>query len=100
MLVYTEETPTGTPSATPRRPVLSTRGKRRCSSQGCSRSTSLSPRSTRKVINTGKGSLVDDITRLVDTSRLDGRNMSRVIRVLYDHLDVVQFEDLLDQFRQ
>ena len=45
-----------------------------------------------------KGSLVDDLTRLIDVAKLNGRGMSRVVRVLYDHLDVDQFADLLERF--
>ena len=42
-----------------------------------------------------KGSLVDDLERLIDVGKLNGREMCRVIRVLYDYLDVEQFEVML-----
>ena len=45
-----------------------------------------------------KRSLVDDLGRLIDAVRLDGRGLNRVIKVLYDYLDAEQFEDLLDLF--
>lgn len=44
-----------------------------------------------------KGSLVDDLTRLIDPIKLTGNEMSRIIRVLYDYLDVDQFCDLLER---
>ena len=44
-----------------------------------------------------KGSLVDDLRRLIDVGKLDGREMCRVIRVLYDYVDVEQFGELLDR---
>lgn len=45
-----------------------------------------------------KGSLVDDLIRIVEVGRLDGRNMSRVVRVLFDYLDTEQFEIILERF--
>lgn len=45
-----------------------------------------------------KASLVDDLSRLIDVKKLDGRGMSRVIRVLYDYLDVDQFAEILERF--
>ena len=42
-----------------------------------------------------KGSLVDDLGQLIDVGKLNGREMCRVIRVLYDYLDVEQFEVML-----
>ena len=44
-----------------------------------------------------KGSLVDDLGRIIDTSRLDAPGMARVVRVIYDYLDVDAFEALLDR---
>ena len=44
------------------------------------------------------GSLVDNLARMIDVRKLDGRGMSRVVKVLFDHLDVIQFEDILDRF--
>jgi hypothetical protein len=44
-----------------------------------------------------KGSLVDDLRRLIDVGKLDGREMCRVVRVLYDYLDVEQFGELLER---
>ena len=44
-----------------------------------------------------KGSLVDDLRRLIDVGKLDGREMCRVIRVLYDYVDVEQFGELLER---
>ena len=44
-----------------------------------------------------KGSLVDDLRRLIDVGKLDGREMCRVVRVLYDYLDVEQFEEMLER---
>ena len=44
------------------------------------------------------GSLVDNLVRMIDVRKLDGRGMSRVVKVLFDHLDVIQFEDILDRF--
>ena len=44
-----------------------------------------------------KGSLVDDLGRLIDLKRLNGSEMCRVVRVLYDYLDVEQFESLLER---
>ena len=51
----------------------------------------------RKGIQYWKGSLVDDLCRLLDVGRLDGRCMSRVVRVLYDYLDVDQFCEVLER---
>ena len=45
-----------------------------------------------------KGSLVDDLARIIDLKKLDGRNMSRIVRVLYDYLDVDQFALILERF--
>ena len=42
-----------------------------------------------------KGSLVDDLERLIDVGKLNGREMCRVVRTLYDYLDVEQFGELL-----
>ena len=44
-----------------------------------------------------KGSLVDDLRRLIDVWKLNGREMCRVIRVLYDYVDVEQFGELLER---
>ena len=44
-----------------------------------------------------KGSLVDDLRRLIDVGKLNGREMCRVIRVLYDFVDVEQFGELLER---
>ena len=44
-----------------------------------------------------KGSLVDDLGRIIDTSRLDAPGMARVDRVIHDYLDVAAFEALLDR---
>lgn len=44
-----------------------------------------------------KGSLVDDLGRLINTSKLDAPGMCRVVRVLYDYVDVEQFEALLER---
>ena len=44
-----------------------------------------------------KGSLVDDLGRIIDVQKLSGREMCRVIRVLYDYIDVDAFEALLDR---
>ena len=44
-----------------------------------------------------KGSLVDDLGRLIDVGKLDGREMCRVVRVLYDFVDVEQFGELLER---
>ena len=38
-----------------------------------------------------KGSLVDDLGRLIDVRRLTASEMCRVVRVLYDYVDVEQF---------
>ena len=42
-----------------------------------------------------KGALVDDLERLIDVGKLNGREMCRVVRVLYDYVDVEQFAELL-----
>jgi hypothetical protein len=47
-----------------------------------------------------KGSLVDDLRRLIDVGKLDGREMCRVVRTLYDFLDVEQFGELLERMGQ
>ena len=44
-----------------------------------------------------KGSLVDDLERLIDVGKLNGREMCRVVRVLYDYVDVEQFAELLER---
>ena len=44
-----------------------------------------------------KGSLVDDLERLIDVGKLNGREMCRVVRTLYDYLDVEQFAELLER---
>jgi len=44
-----------------------------------------------------KGSLVDDLGRLIDVGKLNGREMCRVVRVLYDYIDVEQFAELLER---
>ena len=44
-----------------------------------------------------KGSLVDDLERLIDVRKLNGREMCRVVRMLYDYLDVGQFAELLER---
>lgn len=44
-----------------------------------------------------KGSLVDDLARLIDIRKLDGRNMSRIVRLLFDYLDVDQFAEFLER---
>jgi len=44
-----------------------------------------------------KGSLVDDLGRLINATKLNGREMCRVVRVLYDFLDVEQFAELLER---
>ena len=43
-----------------------------------------------------KAALVDDLGRLIDVRKLNGREMCRVVRVLYDFMDVKQFESLLE----
>ena len=43
-----------------------------------------------------KAALVDDLGRLIDVRKLNGREMCRVVRVLYDFMDVEQFESLLE----
>ena len=47
-----------------------------------------------------KGCLVDDLRRLIDVGKLDGREMCRVVRTLYDYLDVEQFGELLERMGQ
>ena len=47
-----------------------------------------------------KGALVDDLGRLIDVGKLDGREMCRVVRVLYDYVDVEQFAELLERMGQ
>jgi len=44
-----------------------------------------------------KGSLVNDLMRLIDATRLTGSEAAQVIRVMYDYLDAEQFEDLLER---
>ena len=44
-----------------------------------------------------KGSLVDDLARLIDVRKLGGRNMSRIVRLLFDYLDVDQFAEFLER---
>jgi len=44
-----------------------------------------------------KRSLVDDLERLIDVGKLNGREMCRVVRTLYDYLDVEQFGELLER---
>ena len=44
-----------------------------------------------------KGSLVNDLMRLIDATRLTGSEAARVIRVMYDYLDAEQFEELLER---
>lgn len=44
-----------------------------------------------------KGSLVNDLMRLIDTGRLTGAEAARIIRVVYDSLDAEQFEELLER---
>jgi len=44
-----------------------------------------------------KRSLVDDLGRLIDVGKLNGREMCRVVRTLYDYLDVEQFAELLER---
>ena len=44
-----------------------------------------------------KGSLVDDLARLIDVKKLDGQNMSRIVRLLFDYLDVDQFAEILER---
>jgi hypothetical protein len=51
----------------------------------------------RKGLQYWKGCLVDDLRRLIDVGKLDGRQMCRVVRVLYDYLDVEQFGELLER---
>ena len=44
-----------------------------------------------------KRSLVDDLGRLIDVRRLTASEMCRVVRTLYDYLDVEQFAELLER---
>ena len=44
-----------------------------------------------------KGSLVDDLGRMINTSKLDAPGMARVVRTLYDYLDVEEFEGMLER---
>lgn len=44
-----------------------------------------------------KGSLVNDLMRLIDATRLTGSEAARVIRVMYDYLDAEQFGELLER---
>jgi len=44
-----------------------------------------------------KRSLVDDLGRLINATKLNGAEMCRVVRVLYDFLDVEQFEVMLER---
>ena len=44
-----------------------------------------------------KAALVDDLGRLIDVRKLNGREMCRVVRTLYDYLDVEQFEVMLER---
>ena len=44
-----------------------------------------------------KGSIVDDLGRLINATKLNGAEMCRVVRVLYDFLDVEQFEVMLER---
>ena len=44
-----------------------------------------------------KRSLVDDLERLIDVRKLNGREMCQVVRTLYDYLDVEQFGELLER---
>ena len=44
-----------------------------------------------------KAALVDDLGRLIDVRKLNGREMCRVVRTLYDYLDVEQFAELLER---
>ena len=44
-----------------------------------------------------KGSLVNDLMRLIDATRLTGSEAAMVIRVMYDYLDAEQFEELLER---
>lgn len=43
-----------------------------------------------------KKTLVDDLSRLIDIRKLSSREMCQVIRLVYDHLDVEQFTELLE----
>lgn len=44
-----------------------------------------------------KGSLVNDLMRLIDVQRLTGSEAARIIRVVYDYLDAEQFEEILER---
>lgn len=44
-----------------------------------------------------KGSLVDDLRRLIDVGKLSASEMCKVVRILYDFLDVEQFRELLER---
>ena len=44
-----------------------------------------------------KGALVDDLGRLIDVGKLNGREMCRVVRTLYDYLNVEQFAEVLER---
>jgi len=44
-----------------------------------------------------KTSLVDDLGRLIDVAKLDGRGMNKIVRVLYDYHDVDQFAEILER---
>ena len=44
-----------------------------------------------------KRSLADDLRRLIDVGKLNGREMCRVVRVLYDLMEVEQFGELLER---
>lgn len=44
-----------------------------------------------------KGSLADDLRRLIDMGKLNGREMCPVVRTLYEYLDVEQFGELLER---
>lgn len=44
-----------------------------------------------------KGTLVDDLSRLIDVGRLTAAEMCRVVRSLYDYLDVEEFEEMLER---
>lgn len=44
-----------------------------------------------------KESLVDDLGRLINVAKLNGREMCQVVRVLYDFVDVEQFEAMLER---
>ena len=44
-----------------------------------------------------KDSLVDDLSGLIDVGRLTGAEICLVVRVLYDYLDVEEFEGMLER---